>query len=199
MKQIILSGLLFTAAIVQSQTNWNVDASHSKLGFSVMHMMVTETDGKIKVYEGSVASKSETDFTDAKINFSANVNSINTDDEKRDGHLKSADFFDAEKYPNITFVATSMKPNPKKGKTAYDLEGDLTMKGVTKRVKLFAIGSSAAVKDPYGNTKFGFKVTGEVNRKDFGLNWNAVLESGGVVVSEMVNLDIKIELNKAKV
>jgi len=187
-----MSGLFVTA-----QTNWKVDASHSKLGFSVTHMMVTETEGKFKVYEGSVQSKSETDFNDAKIEFTADVNSINTEDEKRDGHLKSADFFDAEKFPKITFKATSMKLNPKKGKTVYDMEGELTMKGVTKKVNLTAIAASKTAKDPWGNTKFGFKVNGKLNRTDFGLTWNKALEAGGVLVAEEVSIDLNIELNKA--
>ncbi len=191
------SSLLMMSATM-AQVNWKVDASHSKLGFSVVHMMVSETEGKFKVYEGTASSKTEMDFTDAAINFSADVNSINTEDEKRDGHLKSADFFDAEKFPKITFKSTSMKPNAKLGKTAYILTGDLTMHGVTKKVTFTAIGASKVVKDPYGNLKNGFKVIGSINRKDFGLGWNAALESGGVAVSEEVKVDLNIELNKEK-
>ncbi|MEO6306090.1 MAG: YceI family protein [Bacteroidia bacterium] len=196
---------LFTTAVaslmmisVNAQTGWKVDASHSKLGFSVTHMMVAETEGKFKVYEGTANSKTEMDFTDAKIDFSADVNSINTDDERRDGHLKSPDFFDAEKFPKITFKSTSMKPNAKLGKTAYTLTGDLTMHGVTKKVTFTAIGAAKTVKDPYGNIKNGFKVIGTINRKDFGLAWNAALESGGVAVSDEVKVDLNIELNKDK-
>jgi polyisoprenoid-binding protein YceI len=200
MKKIILTAAvaLLSITALTAQTNWNLDASHSKLGFSVTHMMVSETEGKFKVYEGSVASKSETDFTDATIKFSADASSINTEDEKRDGHLKSPDFFDVEKFPKITFSSTTMKLNAKKGKTTYDLTGDLTMKGVTKKVTLTAIGAAKTVKDPYGNIKTGFKVTGTINRKDFGLTWNAALEAGGVAVSDEVKLDFNIELNKAK-
>ena len=190
------ASLLMMSAV--AQVNWKVDGSHSKLGFSVTHMMVSETEGKFKIYEGTVASKTEMDFTDATINFSADVNSINTEDEKRDGHLKSPDFFDAAKYPKITFKSTSMKPNAKLGKTAYVLTGDLTMHGVTKSVTFNAIGASKTVKDPYGNIKNGFKVTGTINRKDFGLAWNAALEAGGVAVSEEVKVDLNIELNKDK-
>lgn len=199
MKKLILSAVVALAGVTaNAQVNWKLDASHSKLGFSVQHMMVTETEGKFKVYEGSVSSKTEMDFTNASIDFAADVTSINTDDEKRDAHLKSGDFFDAEKHPKITFKSTSMKLNPKKGKTTYDLEGDLTMKGVTKRVKLTAIGASKVVNDPWGNTKYGFKVLGNLNRKDYGLSWNAALEAGGVAVSEEVKIDINIELNKVK-
>lgn len=198
MKKMILStSVAFLTTVSIAQTNWKVDASHSKLGFSVTHMMVSEVEGKFKVYEGKVTSKTDEDFTDASIEFTADAASINTEDEKRDGHLKSADFFDVEKYPKITFKSTSMKKNTKKGKTVYDLTGDLTMHGVTKKVTLTAIGASKAVKDPYGNTKYGFKVTGNLNRKDYGLNWNAALEAGGVAVSENVKIDLNIELNKA--
>lgn len=181
----------------KAQTNWNVDASHSKLGFAVTHMMVSETEGKFKVYEGKVSSlKADADFTDAKIDFSVDAATINTDDEKRDGHLKSADFFDVAKFPKITFVSKSMKAG--KIKNTYTLIGDLTMHGVTKSVTLNAIGASKIVKDPYGMERYAFKVTGNVNRKDFGLVWNAVLEAGGVAVSEEVRLDINIEITKAK-
>ena len=198
MKKLITTAgaLLLMISATIAQTKWKVDASHSKLGFSVTHMMVSETEGKFKVYEGTVDSKSDMDFTDANINFSADVNSINTEDEKRDGHLKSPDFFDAEKFPKISFKSTSMKPSGK-GKTSYVLTGDLTMHGVTKKVVLTAIGAAKVVKDPYGNLKNGFKVVGTLNRKDFGLSWNAALEAGGVAVSEDVKIDLNIELNKA--
>jgi len=182
---------------VTAQTNWNVDASHSKLGFAVTHMMVSETEGKFKIYEGKVSSpKADADFTDAKIDFNVDAASINTDDEKRDGHLKSPDFFDVAKFPKITFVSTSMKPGKVKG--TYILVGNLTMHGVTKAVTLSAIGASKIVKDPYGMERYAFKVTGTINRKDFGLAWNAALEAGGVAVSEEVRLDINVEITKAK-
>jgi len=179
-----------------AQTNWKVDASHSKLRFSVTHMMVSETEGKFKVFDGTAKSKTEIDFTNADINFTADASSIDTDDPKRDGHLKSPDFFDVEKHPTMTFKSVSMKPTGK-GKTSYDLEGDLTIHGVTKRVKFLAIGADKVVKDPYGNYKYGFRVTGTINRKDYGLTWNAALEAGGVAVSEEVNIVCNIELNKA--
>lgn len=192
---IAASFIMLTA--INAQTNWKLDNSHSKLGFSVTHMMVAETEGKFKIFDGTVNSKSEMDFTDAQINFTADASSINTEDEKRDGHLKSPDFFDVAKFPTITFKSTSMKPNTKMGKTSYLLEGELTMHGVTKKVKFTAIGAAKTVKDPYGNIKNGFKVTGTINRKDFGLVWNAALEAGGVAVSEDVAISLNIELNKS--
>lgn len=177
-----------------AQTNWKVDASHSKLGFSVVHMMISETEGTFKVYEGKVSSPKELDFTGATIDFSVDVNSVNTEDEKRDGHLKGEDFFDAAKFPKMMFKSTSMKA---KGKMIYDLEGDLTIKGVTKKVKLQAVGAPKIVKDPWGNMRYAFKVIGKINRKDYGLTWNAALEAGGVAVSEEVSLNITIELTKS--
>jgi polyisoprenoid-binding protein YceI len=199
MKKTLTTAALSFVMIAASfgQTKWKVDNSHSKLGFSVTHMMVSETEGKFKVFDGTAVSKTDMDFTNADINFTADAASINTEDEKRDGHLKSPDFFDVSKYPTITFKSTSMKPNGK-GKTSYDLEGDLTMHGVTKPVKFVAIGAAQPVKDPYGNIKNGFRVTGVINRKDFGLNWNAALEAGGVAVSEDVAIALNIELNKVK-
>ncbi|MES2133576.1 MAG: YceI family protein [Bacteroidota bacterium] len=195
-----LTTLVAVAALTfgaKAQTNWNVDASHSKLGFAVTHMMVSETEGKFKVYEGKVASvKPDADFTDAKIDFSVDAASINTDDEKRDGHLKSPDFFDVAKFPKITFVSTSMKPGKVKG--TYTLVGNLTMHGVTKAVTLTAIGASKIVKDPYGMERYAFKVTGTINRIDFGLKYNAALEAGGVALGEDVRLDINVEMTKAK-
>lgn len=197
MKKIILNVALLAITSLGSfaQTNWKIDNSHSKLGFMVTHLMVSETEGKFKIYEGTVSSKTENDFTDANINFSVDVNSINTDDEKRDGHLKSPDFFDVANHPKMTFKSTSMKPT--KVKTNYTLEGDLTIRGVTKKVKFVAVGATKSVKDPWGNTKNAFKVIGKINRKDFGLTWNAAIE-GGVVVSEEVKIDITIELNKVQ-
>jgi polyisoprenoid-binding protein YceI len=196
MKKLIIPIAALLTLTATAQTNWKLDASHSKLGFSITHMMVSETEGKFKIFEGNVSSKSDMDFTDAKIDFVADVASINTEDEKRDGHLKSPDFFDAEKHPKITFKSTSMKPSGKSS-TSYVLEGDLTMHGVTKKVKFTAIGAAKTVKDPYGNIKNGFKVTGVINRKDFGLSWNAALDAGGVALSEDVRVDLNIELNKA--
>lgn len=194
MKTLLAVALLSLGA--KAQTTWNVDASHSKLGFSVTHMMVSETEGRFKIYEGKLSSKSDLDFTDAVIDFSVDVNSINTDNDQRDAHLKSADFFDAATFPKITFKSVSMKPGKVKG--TYILVGDLTMHGVTKRVTFTAIAAKNIVKDPYGMQRFAFKVIGKVNRIDFGLKYNAVLEAGGVALSEDVKIDCTIEITKAK-
>lgn len=197
MKKTFLSTLAAAVLVanLSAQTNWKVDNSHSKIGFSVTHMMVSETEGKFKLYDGKVSSATETDFTNASVEFSIDVASINTDDDRRDGHLKSDDFFNAEKYPKMTFKSTSMKQGKKAGE--YVLEGDLAIRDVTKKVKLIATTSGKTVKDPYGLTRLGFKISGSINRVDYGLKWNAVLEAGGVAVSETVNITCNIELIKS--
>jgi polyisoprenoid-binding protein YceI len=196
MKKIAtIAAVGLTVMTANAQTAWKVDASHSKMGFSVTHMMVSETEGKFKIYSGTVSSKSETDFTGAAIDFTVDVSSINTDDEKRDAHLKSDDFFNAEKFPKMIFKGQSMKAGKVKG--TYILTGDLTIRDVTKKVEFLVTGSTKAVKDPWGMTRMGFKVKGTINRKDFGLKWNALLEAGGVAVSEDVKIDCNIELTKA--
>ncbi|MCD6068308.1 MAG: YceI family protein [Bacteroidetes bacterium] len=192
--QLTFAALALMASSMLAQTNWGVDASHSKLGFKVTHMMVSETEGKFKIYDGKVSSKTDADFTDATVEFSVDASSIDTDDDKRDGHLKSADFFDAEKHPKITFKSTSMKKGKAKG--TYILVGDLTMKGVTKPVTFQAVTNGKVVKDPYGKTRTGFLAQATINRKDFGLAWNATLEAGGVAVSEEVKIECAIELVK---
>ncbi len=196
----IFKTLIAVAAMTlnaKAQTNWNVDASHSKLGFAVTHMMVSETEGKFKIYEGKVSSpKADVDFSGSTIDFSVDAASIDTDDDKRDGHLKSADFFDVAQFPKITFKSVSMKADG--AKNTYKLIGNLTMHGVTRSVTLKAVGAPKIVKDPYGMERYAFKVTGSINRKDFGLAYNAALEAGGVALSEEVRLDINVEMTKAK-
>ena len=192
MKKVFLSlaaGLLSLATFAQT---WSLDKAHSNVSFTITHMMISDVDGSFKSYDAKLTS-SKVDFSDAVFEFSAEVGSINTSNDMRDGHLKGADFFDAAKYSAVTFKSTSIKKA--KGQN-YTISGNLTMHGVTKHVKLVAIGAVKAVKDPWGNIKTGFRVTGVVNRKDFGLTWNAALEAGGVVVSEEVTITCNIELTK---
>ncbi|MBX2963660.1 MAG: YceI family protein [Cyclobacteriaceae bacterium] len=179
---------LLVAGSALAQTTWKIDNVHSKIGFSVTHMVVAETEGSFKDYSGAVVSKNE-DFSDAEVTFSAKVASIDTDNEKRDGHLKSGDFFDTEKFPEVTFKGNLVKEG-----TKYKLKGDFTMKGVTKKVEFDVI---------YGGTintgrgeKAGFKFTGIINRQDYGVNWASKLASGEMVVGDNVSLNIKIELDK---
>jgi polyisoprenoid-binding protein YceI len=180
-----------TAAI--AQTNWTIDASHSKVQFAVTHLMISEVTGKFKIFDGKVVSTKD-DFSDSQIDFTIDVNSINTDDDSRDKHLKSDDFFSVEKFPKMTFKSKSFKKADGKN---YKLTGDLTIRDVTKTVT-FDVIYNGTVKDPWGNIKAGFKLTGNINRTDFGLKWNAALEAGGVVVSEKVTITSDIELGKQK-
>ena len=176
---------------MSAQTTWKADATHSSVKFSVSHLVVSETEGTFKVYDANVTSTKE-DFTDAKIDFAIDVNSINTENEMRDKHLKSDDFFNAEKFPKILFKGASFK---KVSGNKYLLEGELTIRDVTKKVKLHVM-YGGTVKDPYGNTKAGFKVTGTVDRLAYGLKWNTLTEAGGAVVGKDVELTVKLELQK---
>lgn len=193
MRKIILSVLfLFTAATAtRAESKWVVDNAHSKVEFSVSHMVITDVTGHFSAYDGKITAKNE-DFTDSQIELNIDVASINTDNEKRDGHLKSPDFFDAAKYPKITFKSKSFK---KVDGNKYKLIGDLTIKGITKQVEL-DVKYNGTVKDPWGNTKAGFKLTGEINRFDYGLKWNTLLETGGAVVGETVTITCNVELTK---
>ncbi len=186
----LVIALLTTTAF--AQTKWNIDKSHSKVQFSVSHLVITDVTGQFKSFDASIESTKE-DFSDAKINFSVDVNSIYTENDKRDGHLKSDDFFNAEKFPKMTFVGKSMK---KVGKNKFKLTGDFTIRDVTKQVTLDVV-YNGTIKDPWGNTKAGFKVTGSLNRFDYNLKWNVLTEAGGAVVGKTVYLTVDLELNKA--
>lgn len=170
---------------------WALDPTHSEAQFKVKHLVISTVTGTFKSFDGSFESDSE-DFEGAAISFSLDTNSIDTNQEQRDGHLKSADFFDIENYPKITFKSTSF--TKKKGDD-YQLVGDLTIKDVTKSVELDVELGGIAV-DPYGNTKAGFEVLGKINRKDFGLTWSAITEAGAVVVGEDIKLQFNVQFIK---
>ena len=172
-------------------TKWTIDTTHSEIGFKVKHMMFTNLSGQFESYEGTVVSEDD-NFENASFEFSADINSINTNNADRDNHLKSGEFFDGENHPKLTFKSTSFT---KKG-DEYELKGDLSLKGETKPVQL-AVEFSGILKDPWGNTKVGFTITGKINRKDWGLNWNSALETGGVLVGEEVKLNIELQFIKA--
>ncbi len=169
---------------------WVLDPTHSEVQFKIKHLMITNVTGSFGNFTVS-AQTEDADFTKARISFTADVNSISTKNEQRDGHLKSADFFDVEKFPEIKFEATKSENVNSDG--SYELLGDLTIRDVTKNVKL-SVESGGVVKDPYGNTKAGFTISGKINRKDFGLTWSAVTEAGGVVVSDEVRIACEIQL-----
>lgn len=176
----------------KTKTKWNLDPAHSELGFKVKHMMITNVSGSFGKFD-VVAETTDKDFTTATISFSADVSSISTSNADRDNHLKSADFFDAEKYPQIKFVSTKVE---KRDDENLVLHGNLTVKDVTKPVKL-DVEFGGIGKDPWGNEKAGFTLSGKINRTEFGLNWNAALETGGVLVSEEVRIIGEIQLVKA--
>ena len=169
---------------------WAIDPTHSEVHFKIKHLMITNVTGSFDIFQASVATEDE-DFSTAKVNFTADVNSISTGNEQRDEHLKSADFFDATTYPQIKFSAIKAENVDNDG--SYELHGDLTIRDITKNVKL-SVEFGGVVKDPYGNTKAGFTINGKINRKDFGLTWNAVTEAGGVVVSDEVRIISEIQL-----
>ncbi len=171
-------------------TNWSLDPTHSELQFKVKHLMITNVTGSLNVISAILTSESE-DFEDAKVTFEAETGSIDTGNKDRDNHLISGDFFDAENHPKISFTSTSFK----KDGGDYVLDGDLTVKGTTKPVKLNVEFGGIAT-DPWGNTKAGFTLSGKINRTDFGLSWNAALETGGVMVSEEVKLAGELQFVK---
>ncbi len=189
---MIFSGMFaLTTLLTVPTTKWELDASHAKIGFSVSHFGISETEGKFTKFTGTVLSDKE-DFSDAQIDLTIDVASINTDDAQRDQHLRSADFFDVAKFPAISFKSKSLKAN---GKGRYKLTGDLSMHGVTKEVQL-DVAYNGTVVDPFNNTKAGFKINGLVDRTQFGLAWNGKLSTGDLLVGNNVNLDINIELTK---
>ena len=175
-----------------SKSKWVLDPTHSEIQFKVKHLMITNVTGSFNSFNVE-AETIDDNFTEAKISFSADVDSISTNNEQRDGHLKSADFFDVASYPNISFEATNAVNLERDGN--YDLVGNLTIKDVTKSIKL-NIEFAGVTKDPYGNTKAGFAISGKIHRSDFGLTWNAALETGGVMVSEDVRILGEIQLVK---
>jgi len=183
---------LFIGANAQN-TNWNIDPTHTNVKFSVTHLMVTEVDGNFKTFDGKVVAPTP-DFNNASVEFSVDVNSINTDNTDRDNHLKGDDFFNAAKYPQMTFKSSSFK---KVKDNKYELIGDLTIRDVTKRVT-FDVKYNGIMKDPWGNTKAGFQGKGKLNRKDYNLKWSVLTEAGGMVVSDEVEIVVNIELSQGK-
>jgi polyisoprenoid-binding protein YceI len=174
-------------------TTWNIDAAHSAAEFKVKHMMISNVKGSFSGLSG-VLNENATDSTLSSIEASIPVNTISTGDAQRDGHLKSGDFFDAEQFPAMTFKSTKVV---KKGEGEYEVSGDLTIHGVSKQVTFAVEGPSAPGKDPWGNTRIGLSATAKINRKDFGLGWNAALETGGFLVGEDVAITLDVQFIKA--
>jgi polyisoprenoid-binding protein YceI len=174
-------------------TKWVLDPSHSEVEFKVRHMMISNVSGKFTKFEASAETEGE-DFQTAKVTFIVDVDSITTGNEQRDGHLKSPDFFDASKYPQIKFTPTKYDNVDNDG--SYTIYGDLTMKDVTKKIKLEA-EFGGVIKDPWGNIRAGITVSGKINRKEFGLSWHGVTEAGSVVVSDEVRVHVGLEFVKS--
>lgn len=174
-----------------TKTKWTLDLSHSELEFKVRHMMITNVKGGFKKFDAEIISEG-LDFSKSTIDVTIDASSISTGDDQRDGHLKSADFFEVDKYPTLSFKGTSFE---KIDDDEYKLKGILEIRGVKKEVTL-DVEFGGISKDPWGNEKAGFSVQGKINRKDFGLTWNAALETGGVLVSEEVKLSAEVQFVK---
>ncbi len=172
-------------------TKWSIDPLHSEVLFKIKHLVISTVTGSFTQFEGTVNSPGD-DFENAEINFSIDVSSIHTGQEARDAHLKNSDFFEAETYPTIQFQSTSFI---RTGEDKFILTGNLTMKGVTKEVS-FDVEYGGSGKDHYGNTKAGFEVSGFINRKEFGVSFNALTESGGLALGENVKIAANIQLAK---
>ena len=177
-----------------AQTKWILDSTHSELGFKIRHLMITNVSGSFKNFKAEVNTE-ETDFSTAQINLSAEMASISTNNEQRDAHLLNADFFEVEKYPELEFKSTKLE---KIDSDTYSLFGELTMKGVTKPVRL-SVEYNGLSKDPWGGERAGFVVNGKIKRSDWGVNFNGVLETGGVMLSEEVKIIGEIQLVKQAV
>ena len=194
MKKLKYFGFLIFLVATQmlaQKTEWQFDNAHTDIKFEVSHMVIATVTGKFNDFSGMVTSQGN-DFTNAKVEFTINVNSIDTDNDKRDGHLKSDDFFNAKKFPQIKFKSTSFK---KIKNNKYKLVGNLTMRDKTKKVEL-SVKYNGSVKDPWGNTRVGFRLEGEVNRFDFGLKWDNALETGSLIVGKEVEIICDVELIK---
>lgn len=169
-----------------ANVKWVLDPTHSELLFKVKHLMITNVKGEFRNFNATIDGE---DFTTAPVSVHIDTGSVFTNNNDRDGHLKSPDFFDAEQYPSITFTGKSFQ---KVDDEEYTLTGDLTIKDITKEVKL-QVSYGGVNKDPWGNQKAGFSLKGKINRSDFGLTWNAALETGGVLVSEEVKIDAEVQ------
>lgn len=178
---------------MSDKIKWVIDPSHSEISFKVKHLMITNVKGVFKEFDASIYTTGN-DFLTSEVDFWMNPASIDTGDANRDAHLKGPDFFDSEEHKQINFVGNTYEKLDDEGH--FELYGDLTIKGVTKRIKL-NVEFSGVMKDPWGNDKAGFIIDGKINRTDFGLIWNAPLETGGLLVSEEVKISCEVQLKKA--
>ncbi len=175
-----------------STTTWKIDPVHTTAEFKVRHMMISNVKGQFTGVNGEI-TLDESDVTKSHVNATIEAASINTREPDRDTHLRSADFLDVEKFPTLSFVSTGIS---RAGEGELEVEGDLTIHGVTKRVAFRVDGPTQAEKDPWGNTRIGLSAQTKINRRDFGLTWNATLETGGILVGEEVTLTLDVEAVK---
>ena len=182
---------IFKPNKLMATTNWKLDPTHSELQFKVRHLMIANVSGNFTKFDATIETEND-DLSTAKISFTADVDSITTNNEQRDGHLKSGDFFDVATYPQLAFVATGLEKKDEE----YHVNGNLSMHGVTHPVSLH-VEHGGVTKDAWGNTRTGFTLQGKVNRKDYGLTWNAATETGGVVLSEDVKIHADVQFIKA--
>jgi polyisoprenoid-binding protein YceI len=182
-----------TTSTPASTITWKLDPAHSSAEFKVKHMMISNVKGSFNGLSGTLI-EDPADPTRSTVEASVDISTINTGDPQRDAHLKSADFFEHEKHPMMTFRSTKVE---KKGEREYAVSGDLTLHGVSKTVTFSVDGPSAPGKDPWGNTRIGLSATTKINRKDFGLSWNAALETGGILVGEEVQISLDVQFIKS--
>lgn len=197
MKRLLasISTIIFLSLpALASAATWNIDPDHSSIGFKIRHLMVSNVKGHFDKYSG-VVDIDDKDITKSKAEVSIDTASINTNVQKRDDHLRSADFFDVATYPTMKFV---LKKVAVTGKDKLKVTGDLTLHGITREVILDVEGPTPEIKDPWGNIRRGAVATTKINRKDFGVVWNKALEAGGVVVGDEVNITLEVEMIKAK-
>ena len=191
MKKITLAAAMIAMTATAFAQNWNLDGAHSKIRFTTKYLLISDVDGEFQKFDVK-ATSAKADWSDLNATVVVDVNSISTDNEKRDGHLKSDDFFAADKFPTITFKSSGIK---NLGDKKYSITGDLTVRDVTKKVTLPLI-YGGTVKDPWGNTKAGFKATGSINRQEYGLKWSNSAATGEAVVSDNVDFTIDLILIK---
>ena len=172
-------------------TLWVLDPTHSELQFKIKHLMISTVTGQFKEFKGTVETRGN-DFTTAKVHFGAEINSISTNNEQRDAHLRTGDFFNAEKYPKLLFEGERME---KTGEDEYKLHGTLTIKDVSKKLVL-DVELGGITKDPWGNTRTGFSVTGKINRQDYGISFGAVSETGGLLLGDEVKINANVQFVK---
>ena len=188
---MILIVFPFTFTLFAQSTEWSIDKPHTNVGFTVTHLVISDVTGRFNDFNGTIKSFGK-DFDGAQVNIVINTASVYTDHEKRDNHLRSEDFFNAEKYPEIAFNSSSFE---KVGDKKYKITGDLTMNGVKREIILDGT-LKGIINDPWGGTRAGFKATTTIDRYDFNLKYNRALETGGFLIDKQVNIEINIELKK---